>query len=110
MNKILTIILMVSFFPVFCHALENDPVKEKYTQKLDLAKKKYLAAIEDIRKQMLAEYEKYLASAMKSKNIEKANEIKQRIDALKASEKQAGVSGVDETNNKLEFGVPNQPK
>ena len=119
MNKILTLFLILFILPVYAYALDDDPVKEKYVQKLDLAKKKYLASIEDIRKQMIAEYEKYFAVAMKSKKLDKANDIKQKIDELKKEftvdntakpeTPSAPRKAVSDTSDQ-DFGIPQQPK
>lgn len=131
MKKNLILIFALSIIPFYTTGMEkNDPVKEAYAKKLTVAKEKYLFSVEAVKKQMIAEYEKHFAAAMKSKKLDKANEIKQKIDKLKGElpaeektfkkeesakpkpeqeakpEKKQPVKGKDD----FDFGVPQQPK
>ena len=91
-TKLLILTVFIAF-TVPSWALEEDPVKKKYAERLAAARKEYLDSVEKIRIKMLAEYQKYLKVALKRKDLDMANEINEKIEFLK--EKKADTDKVE---------------
>lgn len=109
MKRFLTIFLITLILPLSLPALDDDPVKEKYTEKLTMAKLKYLEAVDKIRQQLIAEYEKHFSAAMKLNKLEKAQEIKDKIDILKGIKQAADVEKAEEPFIPEPPKKPNKP-
>ena len=61
-----------------------DPVQKKYAASLSYAKKQYQVAVKKIKLNMIADYKRYMDTAIRQKNLEQALDYKNKIKKLEA--------------------------
>lgn len=107
MLKITTIWIFLLFsFAIFAtEKTKLDPVQKKYQPKIDYAQKQYRKNLENIKKLMIKDYQKYLNNAMRSKNLTLANKYQNKINSLKEGKFPEGTQ-IDEV---VDFGIPSNP-